>query len=228
MLNVFGVMKIKTNNGGVDIDFQETIPAPHATNTVVPKVLDTKEVFHISGDKYTYEDASAVCAAYEADLATFDQVQDAYSKGAEWCEYGWSQGGMGLFPTQKSTWDAIQQEPNRTVCGRPGVNGGYMDPKLKLGVNCYGTKPTNKSHVVLPQPVPGTVPSKAFDNLVSKFKNMINSIPLSPFNRNEWSEHVNVGSVVKKSKSDMNSLEKDAVDTYNTVVKDVDALYSSL
>jgi hypothetical protein len=227
MLNVFGVMKMTSKNGELDINFQEKIPAPHATKTVVPKVLDTKEVFHISGDQYTYEDASAVCAAYDADLATFDQVQEAYSKGAEWCEYGWSQGGMALFPTQKTTWDAIQQEPNRTVCGRPGVNGGYMDPKLKLGVNCYGTKPTNKSHVVLPQPVPGSTPSKAFDQMVNKFKNMINSISLSPFNRKDWSEHVNVASIVKKATSNASSLEN-SMGAYNTGIKDVESAYSSL
>jgi hypothetical protein len=202
LLNFFGVLQFQVKDNQLDINFMEKAPAPHATVTAIPKVLDTREVFHISGDKYSYDEAPAVCAAYDAELATYDQIQDAYSNGAEWCEYGWSQGGMALFPTQEATWNAIQGEPNRTVCGRPGINGGYMDPKLKFGVNCYGVKPGNKSHIHLPQPVPGSsATTKGFNEMVNKFKNAIGKMGLSPFNRTTWSETT----TLKNAKADIAS-----------------------
>ena len=40
--------------------------------------------------------------------------------------YGWSDGQMAYFPTQKDTWDKLQKNPNtKHACGRPGVNGVY-------------------------------------------------------------------------------------------------------
>jgi hypothetical protein len=104
---------------------------------------DKDEVFNISNNLYTYDDAQAVCSVYGAQVATYDQIEDAYEKGAEWCNYGWSDKQMAFFPTQKSTWDKLQKhEKTKNSCGRPGINGGYMaNPKLKFGVNCFGKKP---------------------------------------------------------------------------------------
>jgi hypothetical protein len=199
LLKQFGILSIAWKGNEMDIDFQSKVPVPHKkTEPIVPMVIDKREVFHISGDQYTYEEAPAVCAAYDAELATYDQIQEAFAKGAEWCEYGWSQGGMALFPTQESTWQSIQSEPNRTLCGRPGINGGYMDPKLKFGVNCYGVKPGNVHSVHLPQPVPGSAPStKAFNGMVDKFKKTLSQMNVSPFNRSEWSEATTLANAKK-------------------------------
>ena len=49
-----------------------------------------EEVFHIPGNDYVYDDAKALCGAYGARLATYNEVEDAYNKGGEWCSYGWS------------------------------------------------------------------------------------------------------------------------------------------
>jgi hypothetical protein len=108
-----------------------------------PKPIDTNEVFNISNNLYTYEDAQAICGSYGAKLATYDQIEDAYKNGAEWCNYGWSDGQMAFFPTQKATWTELQKFPkHKNDCGRPGVNGGYIhNPHVKFGVNCYGKKP---------------------------------------------------------------------------------------
>jgi hypothetical protein len=144
-------------------------------------------VFHISDNKFTYDDAPAVCAAYDAQLATLEQIIDAYNNGAEWCGYGWSAGGMALYPTQKGTWDALQQEVDstkRTACGRPGVNGGYFDPTSKFGVNCYGYKP--QGNVKLPTPLPGSDPV-AFKAAVDKWKGSMKSFSLDPYSRDTWS-----------------------------------------
>jgi flagellar basal body-associated protein FliL len=111
-----------------------------------PKELTTDEVFNISNNLYTYDDAQSICTAYGARLATYDEIETAYNKGAEWCSYGWSDGKMIFFPTQKKTWDKLQKTTDhKNDCGRPGVNGGYIkNPYVRFGVNCYGKKP--KAH----------------------------------------------------------------------------------
>lgn len=102
-----------------------------------------EEVFHISNNLYSYDDAQAVCGSFGARLAKYDEIEQSYNSGAEWCSYGWSEGQMAFFPTQKSTWDKLQNTAShKNDCGRPGVNGGYMgNPDLHFGVNCYGVKP---------------------------------------------------------------------------------------
>ena len=106
-------------------------------------VIEEDEVFNVSNNLYTYEDAQAVCSAFGAKIANYDQIENAYNNGAEWCSYGWSEDQMAYFPTQKSTWDKLQKKPkHKNNCGRPGVNGGYIaNPYVKFGVNCYGKKP---------------------------------------------------------------------------------------
>lgn len=147
------------------------------------------EVFHVSDAQFTYDEAPAVCAAYGAQLATLEQIMDAYAKGAEWCGYGWSAGGMALYPTQRETWEQLQNEVDpgkRTRCGRPGVNGGYFDPSLKFGVNCFGFKPQGK--FTPPAPVPGT-DTKKFRDMVGRFREMLKSFTLNPYSRQEWSKY---------------------------------------
>ena len=162
-------------------------PIGSATSSLTNVNIVGSEVFHIADNKFTYDDAPAVCAAYDSQLASLEQIIDAYNHGAEWCGYGWSAGGMALYPTQKGTWDALQQEVDqtkKTACGRPGVNGGYFDPSSKFGVNCYGIKP--QGNVKLPTPLPGTDPS-AFNSAVAKFKSMMKSFNLNPYSRTTWS-----------------------------------------
>jgi len=52
------------------------------------------EVFNVSRNIYTYEDALPVCKALGAELATFEQVQEAHKQGADWCNYGWVKGQL--------------------------------------------------------------------------------------------------------------------------------------
>lgn len=191
ILNKLGYLHIDLQKGTLSVEFHEITPAAPApsdkTSGSAPMPIEQKEVFHIGNNDYTYEDAPAVCAAYGAEIATYDQVNQAYTLGAEWCSYGWSQGAMALYPTQEKTWLALQAEPTKkTNCGRPGVNGGYFDPATKFGVNCYGIKPQD-SGTTFPQPPPGS-DNASFTQAVQKFKSMLNSIPVNPFNRAAWSE----------------------------------------
>lgn len=120
------------------------------TKSHTHKAGEKEEVFNIANNIYTYEDAKDVCRIYGARLATYDDIENAYNDGAEWCNYGWSEGQMAFFPTQKETWDKLQKtKHHKNKCGRPGVNGGFMgNKKLKFGVNCYGVKPTAKDEDV--------------------------------------------------------------------------------
>lgn len=143
------------------------------------------EVFYVSDNTFTYEQAPLVCKAYGAEIASYGQVEQAYNAGAEWCGYGWSDGGIALFPTQQATWDKMQKDTDpakRIKCGRPGVNGGYFDPKTKFGVNCYGIRPKKPS---------GTVPSTdpMMDKLMAMLKKNLSSFVVQPFNSKMWAEN---------------------------------------
>lgn len=156
------------------------------------------EVFNVSNNLYTYEDAKAVCGAYGARLATYDEVEESYNKGGEWCNYGWSQDQMALFPTQKLTWYKLQRNPaHKNDCGRPGVNGGYMEnPYIRFGVNCYGKKPepTEKDKLEMAANnevnVPKTPDEIELDKKVAFWKeNADKLLNLNSFNYNKWSEY---------------------------------------
>ena len=152
-----------------------------------------KEVFNVSRNIYKYSDAPAVCAALGAELATYDQMKEAYEGGADWCNYGWVKGQMAVYPTQRSTYEKLQQGPPeyRTACGKVGVNGGYFDnPELAFGVNCYGVKPPKnatdellESQVALP-PSPEEI---EFEKKVQKFRDQMGTINVLPFHKGQWS-----------------------------------------
>lgn len=161
-----------------------------------PLPVDTNEVFNISNNLYTYDDAQSICTAYGAKLATYDQIEDAYKKGGEWCNYGWSDGQMIFFPTQKSTWQELQKnEKHKNDCGRPGINGGYnANPSVKFGVNCFGKKPkpnaddlakmTAKQNVIYPK----SPEDVKLDEKVKYWKdNADKLLKINSFNAKAWS-----------------------------------------
>ena len=163
------------------------------------------EVFNIRNNMYTYDEAREVCSVYGAQLATYDQIERAYNKGAEWCNYGWSEGQMALFPTQKSTWAKLQGSdkvnnscPSKVnnSCGRPGINGGVIkNPNIRFGVNCYGKKPEPskselalmKANMEIKQPE-----TPADRNLQAKMdvwkKHADKFLLVNSFNRTKWGE----------------------------------------
>jgi hypothetical protein len=153
-----------------------------------------KQVFHIPASVYDYDNAKALCQAYGANLANIDQMEDAHKSGAEWCSYGWSDNQMILYPTQKSTWDSLQQNPEKkNSCGRPGINGGFMDnASMKAGVNCYGERPDmNESSSKLMANIQNYEAGKMIDPLhdarINEMRGKINNIVVAPFNKSAWS-----------------------------------------
>ena len=153
-----------------------------------------KEVFNIPGNNFVQDDAKALCSAYGARLATYQEMEKSYNDGADWCNYGWSEGQMALYPTQQKTWDGLQKiEGHENDCGRPGVNGGYMkNPAMRFGANCFGYKPTmttvEEELMANTTPYPKTKKDMAIAARTEYWKKKITDILVSPFNYKNWSK----------------------------------------
>ena len=180
------------------VDHTTEIPVEEVTTTTTKstdfgsKLKLKKQVFNIPGNYYNYENARALCKAYNADLATYNQIENAYKNGAEWCNYGWSANQQVYFPTQPQTYNKLQTiKGHENDCGRPGINGGYIaNPKVRFGVNCYGFKPKIREEeeelMKTSSPFPETAKDRIFQKRVDFWKNRIDQILLSPFNYNIW------------------------------------------
>ena len=179
--------------GKPEIDITVDTSRVEAAKSSVPTILLKPQVFNIPENDYIYPDAKALCTAYGSRLATYQEVEDAYKNGGEWCNYGWSEGQMALFPTQQKTYDELQKiEGHENDCGRPGVNGGYMNnPALRFGVNCFGYKPRmtpEEEDLMATRPIyPKTEKDIAMENRVKYWKDKLKEILVSPFNHNTWS-----------------------------------------
>jgi hypothetical protein len=166
--------------------------SPTPSSSVLDKILPGSEVFNVSSNRYTYYDAEPLCKALGAELATYDQVKAAWSKGADWCNYGWVKGQMAIYPTSEETYQKLQGGPEdqRQACGRPGMNGGFFDnPEMRFGVTCVGNKPPQNKHdeAEVAKGAPLSPDALAFDKKVSQFKSQADHIGILPFNPNKWS-----------------------------------------
>ena len=143
------------------------------------------EVYNVGPNIYKYEEAKNVCKEFSGKLATKKQLDDAFTKGASWCNYGWSAGQAAYYPIQGSLYSQLQHEENlKDACGNIGVNGGYFkDTNLTFGVNCYGPKPPQdkeldtKYSTVLEMVVPPKESSKGSTKRE----------PILRFNMDKWS-----------------------------------------
>ena len=184
----------------VDLVIDQPTP-PISTNTnkitessTVPEITNEYQVFHVSDNKYTFNDAKAICKAYGGRLATYDEIEESYKDGGEWCGFGWSEDQMALYPTQKKTWEQLQKiKGHEHDCGRPGINGGYIsNPNVKFGVNCYGYKPKATPAEIKKMrdtPLyPVTQEELDFEKSVKKWEKKLPKLEVSPFNHNEWSK----------------------------------------
>lgn len=182
------VKNLFTNKPQIDIVVDQSAYQP----SPVPEIKFKKQVFNIPGNYYNYENAKAVCQAYGADLASYEQVEKAYNSGAEWCNYGWSANQLALFPTQQKTYNKLQTiQGHENDCGRPGINGGYIaNPEVRFGVNCYGHKPkiTSQEEQLMKTatPYPESAKDIAFQKRVDFWKNKVDQILVSPFNYDTW------------------------------------------
>ena len=173
-----------------DIPSQELLYAPTEPEI---EYTNKEQVFNIGNNIFTYKDAPAVCKAYGAKLATYDQMKKAYDEGANWCNYGWTNGQMALYPTQYNSWKKLQNGPERTrnSCGKPGLNGGYFEnSNLRFGVNCYGKKPETENSNTDPNCPLKYLDEESikFDRKVNEYKSKLDDYTILPFNKKEWSD----------------------------------------
>ena len=159
----------------------------------VPEIKIKEQVFHIPGNKYTYDNADALCKAYGSRLATYNEIEKAYKNGGEWCSYGWSDRQLALFPTQKDTWNYLQNvEGHENDCGRAGINGGFIaNPNVRFGANCYGYKPKitdEELEKMQTEPLyPRTAKDIKEEKRIEFWRRRIPEILVAPFNKNVWS-----------------------------------------
>ena len=206
MLVYFGFVTTETRPNELDVNYY---PRPVPSGTTANSDMNNggartalNEVFYVADNIFSYDQAPAVCKAYGGELADYSQVEDAYNRGAEWCGYGWTAGGVALFPTQESTWRKLQLEVDpakRISCGRPGINGGYFDPATKFGVNCYGIRPERKKGS-------GQDMDKAFAAAVARIKGLIDKLNVYPFNKQDWSEYTGVSKAIISAEADIRGL----------------------
>ena len=152
--------------------------------------VEQKQVFNVSDNVFNYDEARSVCEAYNGDLASLEQMVDAYKNGADWCNYGWSEGQLALYPTQEESFAKLEKNPEtRGQCGLPGVNGGYFENKnLKFGANCYGDKPApnssqqekllNEQYLLNP-----------LSREAQRYQARVDEFEVSPFSRKKWSKY---------------------------------------
>ena len=170
-------------------------------NIAVP-VLNTpkEEVFNILNNLYTYDDAQAICKSFDSKLATYDQIEQAYMSGSEWKGYGWSDGQMILFPTQKDTWNKLQKlaPEKRNDLGRPGINGGFIsNDQMLFGVNCFGIRPNatdldlnRLKHSKIDTIKPKNINDEITDAKVKYWReNKDQMLILNSFNNDKWSQY---------------------------------------
>ena len=148
-----------------------------------------KQVFNISNNIFNYDEARQF-AQHGAKLATYQQVVDSYKNGGEWCNYGWSENQMALYPTQKETYNRLQRDPeNANICGEWGVNGGYFEnPNTLFGANWYGVNPDPKDRE-RSKSLPASGKERQMMNKVKQYKEQLNDFNVSSFNKNLWSKN---------------------------------------
>ena len=205
----FGLLALLARLGGVDISaaiqrglsndrslYDVTIsqdsvkpePAPY----VPSEPVESNEVFQVGNGNLTYIEARGACQAQGAKLASYSQIEDAYKNGGEWCSYGWSEGQLALFPTQKETYEKLQEgcSGDQNACGRPGVNGGYIaNPNVRFAANCYGVKPkpTKEEEREVRNKIVSPQDSEA-NRIAQLYKSADKQFKIRPFAPGEWSE----------------------------------------
>lgn len=194
-INIIEIFVDFLKDGWGRLDTRDSDDEPETDISGNSDISGNDEVFNIANNIYTYDDAQTVCSIYGAKLATYDQIEESYKKGSEWCNYGWSDGQMAFFPTQKSTYARLQKsEKTKNKCGRPGINGGYMsNPTMKFGVNCYGVKPgpsdAEKNHMYVKGAFDEVIEEETEEDRKKKFlkDNSDKLLVINSFNRNKWS-----------------------------------------
>lgn len=74
-------------------------------NNISLSSMNKDEVFQISNQMYTYDEAKCKCESYGTRLASKAELTQAYNNGAHWCNYGWVEGNEAYYPVQQCELD---------------------------------------------------------------------------------------------------------------------------
>jgi hypothetical protein len=102
---------------------------------VLLAILITRpNVYLLEENKYRYMEAADACRRRyrRGRLATLDEIRNAYDKGADWCNAGWTQEMLGAY--------ASRIERPAHGC-KAGVHAKKLPGQTKLGAYCltWGT-----------------------------------------------------------------------------------------
>ena len=82
-------------------DAEENIEYEEESLDQMVKVQKEKQIFNIKENIFTYEEAKLLCSLYDSELATLENLIEGYKYGANWCNMGWSEDQLALYPIQR-------------------------------------------------------------------------------------------------------------------------------
>ncbi len=74
-------------------------------DNIISNSSNKDEVFQISNQMYTFDEAKCKCESYGGRLASKAELTQAYNNGAHWCNYGWIEGHEAYYPVQQCELD---------------------------------------------------------------------------------------------------------------------------
>lgn len=89
----------------MDVSLNDNIMDGEGNNNQEEKKNISDEVFQISNQTYTYDEAKCKCESYGGRLASKAELTQAYNNGAHWCNYGWVEGDEAYYPVQQCELD---------------------------------------------------------------------------------------------------------------------------
>ena len=202
-------------------------PAPttnSASTSDQPLAPKKEETFLVKSNIFNKDESNKVCKAlFNSRAATREELNADYNNGANWCNYGWTVDGSAYYP--------LQNNSDTPVCvGSKGLNGGALDGAPKLGITCYGTKPTEKEYTSLNTIYRDSSIAEADISMLEKYREMMSSgkIKVAPFNDKVWSRYsfkddrLNIGNNTiltqkKDTSKDPNSIKTEKVQVQGIV-----------
>jgi hypothetical protein len=184
------------NNKNTSVNNANNTSSPgYNPNYFNNNVSTEPQVFSVSENIWTYDDAEAVCKTFNSELATYDQMVQEYKNGANWCNRGWiKSNGESLsketaHPIQDEFYQKMQEnEPERrNDCGDVGLNRSTWDNNnLMFGVNCYGVKSSPRTHEKVKHQYLSDKDRRLAEQM-ARIKKMKSNLSLLPFDSERWS-----------------------------------------
>ena len=200
-------------------------PAQQTTQAPAPAPEQKKEeAFLVKSNIFNKDESNKVCKAlFNSRAATREELNADYNNGANWCNYGWTMDGAAYYP--------LQNNSDTPVCvGSKGLNGGALDGAPKLGITCYGVKPSEKEYTSLETIYRDSSIAEADMAMLEKYRKMMSSgsIKVAPFNDKVWSRYsfkddrLNIGNNTiltqkKDTSKDPNSIKTEKVQVQGIV-----------